>query len=419
MPIRPRTVALLSVVVLLTGCAAPTLSSTADTTSRDDPALPPPTITEPLPRPWAEEEMLWTAPFSSEPKAVGSSFVGISQDREGGDVHFLGVDRQGRTQWSARRDPECTAFAVTHSTVEDKELVVLLDKERDPEQGLFATRTSASAYDPDTGELVWGPTEVPGTLSGPGLVFAAMQGSVMSDRTGPKVALDPNTGDVVADEQDGDTVLHEHHGTLLVHRDGGLRAFDPHGETLWDHNELDIPEEVGAESVRVRYGPRPESDSGYSLLLEWVASATDEDDESDEILLYTLHDLHTGERLLTLDPGEEPHLLGDGRGRTVLLAVPIGEDEPRIHGVAASDPTSIWKLPATSEERLRDLVGGTVHTTDGERHRAIDADTGSIDHEGDSERSEVVPVAALDDGPAILSLTDEDENPVLAAAPVG
>src|SRR5699024_4049876 len=125
MPIRPRTVALLSVVVLLTGCAAPTLSFTTGTTSRDDPALPPPTITEPLPRPWEEEEMLWTAPFSSEPKAAGSSFVGISQDREGGDVHFLGVDREGRTQWSAKRDPECTAFAVTHSTVEDKELVVL------------------------------------------------------------------------------------------------------------------------------------------------------------------------------------------------------------------------------------------------------------------------------------------------------
>src|SRR5699024_5660579 len=175
MPIRPRTVALLTVVVLLTGCAAPTLSFTTGTTARDDPALPPPTITEPLPRPWEVEEMLWTAPTSSDAKAAVSSFVGISQDREGGDVHFLGVDREGRTQWSAKRDPECTAFAVTHSTVEDKELVVLLDKERDPEQGLFATRTSASAYDPDTGELVWGPTEVPGTLSGPGLVFAAMQ----------------------------------------------------------------------------------------------------------------------------------------------------------------------------------------------------------------------------------------------------
>src|SRR5699024_8292994 len=138
-------------------------------------------------------------------------------------------------------------------------------------------------------------------------------------------------------------------------------------------------------SIRVRYGPRPESDSGASLLLEWVASATD---ESDKILLYTLHDLHTGERLLTLDRGEEPHLLGDVRGRTVLLAVPIGEDEPRIHGVAASDPTSTWKLPATPDERLRDLVGGALHTTGGERHRVIDADTGGVDHEGDSGRSE-------------------------------
>src|SRR5699024_12759427 len=122
MPIRPRTVALLSVVVLLTGCAAPTLSSTADTTSRDDPALPPPTITEPLPRPWAEEEMLWTAPFSSEPKAVGSSFVGISQDREGGEVPFLGAHRQGRTQRSARRDPEGPALPVPPTTGEAREL---------------------------------------------------------------------------------------------------------------------------------------------------------------------------------------------------------------------------------------------------------------------------------------------------------
>lgn len=417
MPIRPRTVALLSVMVLLTGCAAPTMSSTADTTSRDDPALPPPTVTEPLPRPWEEEELLWTAPFSSEPKAAGSSFVGVSQDREGGDVHFLGVDREGRTQWSARRDPECTAFAVTHSTVEDKELVVLLDKERDPEQGFFGTRTSASAYDPNTGELVWGPTEVPGTLSGPGLVFATMQGSVMSDRTGPKVALDPNTGDVVADEQDGDTVLHEQHGTLLVHRDGALRVLDHDGEDLWDHSALDVPEEVGTESVRVRYGPRPSSDSSAALALEWVSDATD-GTEADETLLYTIHDLRTGQRLLTLDPGEEPDLLGDRRGRTAVLAVPTGEDEPRIHGTTASDSAPAWELPATPGERLRDLVGGTLYTTDGARHWAIDAGTGDVDREGGSEHSDLVPVTALDGGPAILSVSDENEDPVLAAVPI-
>lgn len=424
MPIRSRTIALasavVSAVVLLTGCAVPGVSSTPDTTPRDDPATPPPTITDPLPRPW-RGEALWTAPFSSEPKAVGSSFVGVVQDREGGDVHFLGVDREGRTRWSARRDPECTGFAVTHSTAEESELVVLLDKERDPEQGFLGTRTSASAYDPDTGELVWGPSDVPGTLVGPGLVFAAVQGSVMSDRTGPKVALDPNTGDVVADEQDGDTVLHEHHGALLVYRDGALRAFGPHGQDLWDHDELDVPDEVGSGPVRVRYGPRPASDSGAALTLTWVSEATDGagTGEADEPLLYTVHDLRTGQRLLTLDPGQEPELLGDGRGRTVVLAVPIGEDEPRIHGTTASDSAPVWELPATSDERLRDLVGGSLYTTDGERHRVVDADTGAVDLEGDAEHSDLVPLAALDDGPVILSVTDENEEPVLAAVPTG
>ena len=396
-------------LLLLTACGFLETEGTADAEPRNDPATPPPTGVGDLPHP-LEGSALWTAPFSSEPEAAGSSFVGIVQEREGGDLRFLGVDREGVTRWSTERDPSCTGFTVTRGDG-GEELVVLLDREPDPDGGLLADRTTAAAHDPDTGEIVWGPTEVPGTLVGPGLVFAALPGSVMSDETGPKVALDAASGDVVADEEDGDAVLHEHHGALLVHRDGELRAVGPEGRDLWTHEDLEVPDGIGEEPVRVGYGPRPASDSGAAVVLEW----TPDTDESDGTLLYTVHDLRTGQSLLELDPESEPRYLGDGEGRTAVLGVPAGGDGARLFGLAAPDIPPAWEIPAGADERLSGLVGGMLYTTDGEGRRVVDADTGSAQEGG----PDAVPVTALPDGPAILPVPGEDGDDVLAALPVG
>src|SRR5699024_11035203 len=79
-------------------------------------------------------------------------------------------------------------------------------------------QTTASAYDLATGERLWGPVDVPGTVQGPGLVFGeSAPASTMGD-TGARLALDPATGEVAADEAtDTDvTIVGEYDGTVLL-----------------------------------------------------------------------------------------------------------------------------------------------------------------------------------------------------------
>ena len=392
-------------VLFLSACAAPG-SEGSDTVPRDDPALPPPEISDALPRP-LRGAPLWAAPFSSEPKATESMFIGVYQEREGGAVEFLGVDHTGRTRWSAERDPECTGFTIIRDPDDGSELVVLLDKEKDPDGGFLATRTTASAFRPDDGELVWGPVDVPGTLVGPGLVFAAIQGSVMSDHTGPKVALHPGTGAVVADENQDEAVLHEYHGLLLVHRDEALRAVDGTGADLWDHTDLEIPAELDTTDVRVGYGPRPADDSTAAVTLVWTTASDDEDEEP---LLYTVHDLRTGDRLLTLTPDQEPRTLEVGHGRTAVLGT------SSVQVVTDEGDAPLWRHEVGPDARMRGAAGATLYLDDADTHQALDVRTGSVDQEW--EGSAEPPAAALESGPALVEVTTADESRVFAALPV-
>ena len=46
---------------------------------------------------------------------------------------------------------------------------------------------------------------MPGTMIGPGLIFGATPHTLISDDSGPKLALSAATGDAAADEKDGGT----------------------------------------------------------------------------------------------------------------------------------------------------------------------------------------------------------------------
>ena len=401
--------------LLLSACAAPG-SGGSSTEPRDDPALPPPEISGPLPGP-LRGEPLWAAPFSSEPKATESMFIGVFQDREGGAVEFLGVDRTGRTRWSTERDPECTGFTLTRDPRDGSELVVLLDKERDPDGGFLATKTTASAFHPDTGEPAWGPTDVPGTLVGPGLVFAAIQGSVMSDHTGPKLALNAGTGAVVADENRDEVVLHEYHGMVLLHREGALRALDATGSHLWDHADLKIPSELDTTDVRVGYGPRPAEDSGAAVTLAWTVES--EDGEAAPSL-YTVHDLRTGDRLLTLGPDREPRTLDLGHGLTAVLGAPVDDPDAstalNLSVVTDQDPAPLWRRAVPSDTRLRGSAGATLYLDEDGTRQALDHRTGEVGHEWDGPTEP--PIAALEGGPALVEVTTTEEARMLVALPV-
>ncbi|MET9783640.1 pyrroloquinoline quinone biosynthesis protein [Nocardiopsis alba] len=406
MPSNAGRAVVLAVTLLVGACAPP---GTEDTAVRllDDPALPPPEVSVSPPPP-LRGEPLWTAPFTSEPKAAGSMFIGVAQGSAGERLRFLAVDAEGRTRWATERDPECTGFAIAHDPRDGSEPVVLLDKEKDPEGGLLATRTTASAFAPDDSERVWGPVDVPGTLVGPGLIFAAVQGSVMSDRTGPKVALDPATGAVIAAEERGETPLHEYRGLVLTRSADTLRAIDSTGGTLWEHTDLEVPALWEGPGVRVGPGPRPTDGTTAAVSLEWT-------DETDRPLGYSVHDLGTGDLLLTLAASRSPVLLDAGRGRTVVVASPVDEPESRYAfrlDDAREAPVRLGRVG--DDERPRALVASTLYLAGEGSHRALDVRTGATGEEGWRDSGEP-PVAALEDGPAIMGVETTDRTRVFTA----
>lgn len=144
--------------------------------------------------------------------------AGSADDR----LNFSAVDSNGTTLWQTQRPTGCTGFAVTADS-DGTPLAVLTDSTSDE---TCSTGVTASAYDLETGEQKWGPTEVPGPMSGPGTVFSPDDGS-------EAVALDPDTGEVVDQKPSGSRVLGEYQGTVLSVDEDTLTAADG-GRTLWE-----------------------------------------------------------------------------------------------------------------------------------------------------------------------------------------
>ncbi len=149
---------------------------------------------------------------------------------------FRAVDSTGSILWEADRPLSCTGFTLTSN--EDASYAVLTDIDADV-QGFG--NTVASAYDLHTGDLVWGPVDVPGPHHGPGTVFAAPTEEAMGE-SGPKVVLDPASGEILVGEREHDvTILGEFHGTILLingeeiqaHTGTELAASGPDAEPLW------------------------------------------------------------------------------------------------------------------------------------------------------------------------------------------
>ncbi|WP_017570576.1 PQQ-binding-like beta-propeller repeat protein [Nocardiopsis halotolerans] len=404
MRVPARTGALACLLLVLTACGRPELADPTDARPLDVPPSPALTVdTERVPDVLGDRG-LWTAPYASEPKASDDGFVGLVFDDGGEGLRFLGVDSRGHTRWSTPRNPSCTGFTLTRTSQGD-DLVVLLDSDAAPERGLLATTITAAAYDPSTGHKVWGPTEVPGTWVGPGLVFAQISHTVMSEDTGPKVALAADTGAVVADEKDGDVVLHEYQGTLLVHRDGDLRAIDTSsGEQLWRGTELPIPESLPEETgkVTLTYGHRPRSDSAGLLTLRW---------ERGEASVYTVHDPRDGRLLAELSPRTEPVTVGNLSGRTVVAGVSATTGAPVLLGRDAPSRDGLWTVETRPGERPVRIVSGLLYTTADDGNRVLSMTDGHTLSEGTWE----APVAGPEDGPVLVGTVDPDGNAAYVA----
>ena len=160
--------------------------------------------------------------WQTPPHSVDDMFLSA-----GGDdtvLTFRAVDDTGTIHWEAQRPLSCSGFTLTSD--DGQRYAVLADIDPDTEN---LGNTIANAYDLDTGESHWGPVPVPGPHQGPGTVFAAPPEEGMGD-SGPKVVLDPATGDVLVDEAEQPqlSILGEFHGTVLLAQDDQIQAHSAH-----------------------------------------------------------------------------------------------------------------------------------------------------------------------------------------------
>jgi len=154
--------------------------------------------------------------------------VFLAPGEQGGALIFTAVDAEGTVLWAAERPPSCTGFALT-TTSAGRDLAVLTDVAAGTGSESLAS-TTASAVDLRTGEEVWGPVDVGGPHVGPGLTFAAPADAPMG-AGGPKVVLDPDTGQVAVSEAGDDVrVLGDFGGTILVVEEGDLVARSADGQ---------------------------------------------------------------------------------------------------------------------------------------------------------------------------------------------
>lgn len=398
--------------LLVSACTPGELENPGDAEPRDDPPAAPTSVPADAVPPPLDADPLWTAPFSADPKPVGEGFVGLAMpDDEHSDLRFLGVDTDGNTRWSTPRNPSCTAFTATRTN--DTPLVVLLDSDAVPEQGLAATQVTAAAYDPVDGTQAWGPVEVPGTLAGPGLVFAESSGSVMSDNSGPQVALSAADGRVVADERASDTtVLHEHEGALLTHERGAYRAVDTASdEELWTSDDVTPPDdlETDADAVRLAYGPRPMSDSSAAVVFGWQATEADGDDQ-EAVDAYTVHDLRTGALLTKLDGDHEPGVYGAPNGTTSVVS---GARDGADVFLAVQGTEQLWDATGSEDLRLDHVTDDAVYFSGSATSLVLELATGRELGNGDW----AAPTAATPDGIALVRVDSEGEADQFVAVP--
>ncbi|GAA1932420.1 hypothetical protein GCM10009689_09850 [Brevibacterium antiquum] len=268
-------------------------------------------------------------------KRLGDVFLsaGSSEDR----LDFSAVDSNGTTLWQAQRPTGCTGFSVTADS-EGTPLAVLTDSSSDE---TCDTGVTASAYDLETGEQKWGPTEVPGPIQGPGAVFSSDDGS-------ETVALEPDTGEVAGEASSGARVLGEYQGTILSVDEDTLSATT--GEaTVW---EIPLSEHDWNADGLTAF---PDQVDGFIHLDAEDGSGPVIDAESGDVLDDSASEI-------AHDANSEKIITRDAKGLTVI------------------DATGANELPVSLPKSmvLEAAVGGLIYLREGESLRVHNAATGII-----------------------------------------
>ncbi len=235
---RARRVAVaLAAIGLLAACSDEQPAVDPDPVPLEEPAPASTSVTESAVPLALSGQPLLDPGWDQVPKELDGYLLGLVHPGDGEPLRFVAVREDGTLLWQAERPPSCTGYAL--SWADDRPVAVLTDVA--PGGGDTISETTASAYDLESGELLWGPTPVPGPHQGPGTVFAAPAPGAAMGETGPRVALDPATGEEW-EVDECDVVVGEYGGVVLTADDDVLTA-NGRG-TSW---ELPL-EELGLES---------------------------------------------------------------------------------------------------------------------------------------------------------------------------
>src|SRR5699024_6951654 len=236
----------------------------------------------------------------------------------------------------------CAGFVVTRDA-DGRDLAVLTDAETSDDD---LSVTTASAYDLGSGEPVWGPVEVPGPHTGPGLVFEAPPEGFMGDG-GEAAVLDPTTGEPL--EGDGG-VIGEFDGTVL--RTAGVEVIAETGSGAEWTSPLS---ELDADPSTLEAHAAAEAADGLALLDTGDGVGPLLDLASGDVLARDVHDA-------ARDPSSGTTALLDGDGLTVL-------DD------AGEEQLSMSVRAGTTVEAV---VGSLVYLRDGDTVRVHNGMTGSL-----------------------------------------
>lgn len=363
--------------LVLSACAASGPAGTTDTAPQQDLAREPTAGPDP-----ATYE---TSGLRLPHQVQGSRFVdpvwGVApQHRDGvflapvendGHLTFTAVDSSGATMWTAERPLACAGF--TLATGPDGAPIAVLNDTTSADGAI--SQITATAYDLRTGTRVWGPVNVPGPLQGPGLVYAAPPPEAMGD-TGPRTALDPATGSVIASEADGSApIVAERNGTVVLHDDTHLRAIDAAGTVTW---ETQVP--TGIDSLRASPTSTPSDDT--------VAIGTGTSGSA-------VIDVANGQ---VLAASVTSAVLDESTSALVFT------DDTRAWAVGATTGDVLWEREAAPESRLTAAGGAQVYLRDGDAIHVLNAVTGKAvpGYESALGGDIVVPVAISSTGAAAL-----------------
>lgn len=365
---------LLGAALALTGCATDADVDTAPEIEAVSEQLR-------LPMPYDEREVLdpkWDLAPIAHPDGILGGSVGSTE------LTFTAISTDGTPLWRQARPLSCSGFTVT-SAADGSAVAVLTDLQSTT---TAVSQTTASGYDLASGELLWGPVEVPGPLRGPGAVFAFAPKSVMGDN-GPRLALDPSTGAVIFDERMSDaTLIGEYAGTLLIEEPGILRGLRADGAILW---EVDSSEWGGA----IPSVTPPTPIGGTHALVQTR--------DAGGVLL----DLASGE---AVSLGTDVAASDPATGALVVL----GDDGLRS---IQAEGTVAWAVTVPPSTQFHGAAEAFVYTeSDGVVHVHNVMTGQAVQPYANDEGRITVPVLALPDGAAILAVGG---RLLLAAAPAG